>query len=180
METLTFSTVTVIDDPRHQQTLWAMYDEARRVTWDKSPTRQFLHEDEFFEHLTNPSIIKIIMRDGNEAIGLLLFTNNLENCPWLSIPFFESNFATELKAGTLFYNMTMAIKKSHQGSGVNKHMLRWGYQHIFSLGGIGFVDFSEKTTPGGAAWSQYMAQHMHAQIEIYDKQNYATLKPLQP
>ena len=172
-----FDVLRAITDTELCNSLWSMYDESCNSTRHLSPTRQFLYEDEFRNHLKADDVIKILMIEDGAIIGILMFTSNLTHCGWLN-PYFFERAKKEFTGGKpIYYNIIMAVKKSHQGGGVNKQMLRYGYNYVFSLGGVGCVDFSEKTTPGGEKWAEYMAQYVRADIEIYDSQHYVIGKP---
>lgn len=138
-----------ISSPEFKQTLWQLYDAACDTTRALSPTRQFLYQDEFMDHLEADDIIKLLMYKETTVIGLLMFTKNLTHCGWLNPYFFEAAQKKLTDGKPLYYNTVMAIAQEEQGGGVNKYMLKCGYQYIFELGGVCCVDFSERTTPGG-------------------------------
>jgi ribosomal protein S18 acetylase RimI-like enzyme len=151
--------------------IWSVYSEACTTTATSAPIRQTLHREEFNAYLSSKEVVKIFAYQDDELAGILFFTTDFSLCPWVNEKFFWTKFPKEMAEKKIWYHSVMAIAKKFQRTGINKHLITFGYRHITKeLRGRAFVDFSKNLT-GGINWAAHVTQGKF-KVVIIDLQIY--------
>ena len=93
----------VIKDEAIIRKYWGLYDEAFGSLRLKSPVRQAFTEDEFWAEMVDPRVLKFILWEHGEPIGIALVATDLAAVPWISVPYYAARFPEEFADKTLFY-----------------------------------------------------------------------------
>ena len=82
---------------------WNLYDEAFAPMRTLSPCRQALTEEEFLAELKDERVIKFVLWDGDEAVGMMLVARDLEVVPWISPEYFAARYPEHYARGEIYY-----------------------------------------------------------------------------
>ena len=82
---------------------WALYDEAFAGMRTASPCRQYLTEEEFHAEMTDERIIKFVLWDEDDPVGMLLVASDLRALPWISPEYFAERYPDHYASGRIYY-----------------------------------------------------------------------------
>jgi GNAT superfamily N-acetyltransferase len=126
---------------------WPLYDEAFAALRTASPCRQFLTEDEFMEEMGDPRILKFVLWDEDEAVGMALVAEELSAVPWVSPDYFAVRFPLEYAEGRLFYFGALLTAPHARRAGNAKRLLAALSEHVASVDGIAAFDCAAVNVP---------------------------------
>jgi GNAT superfamily N-acetyltransferase len=96
---------------------WRLYDEAFAPLRLVSPHRQNLFEDEFHEEMNDERIIKFVLWDGDEAVGMALVATDVSAVPWVSAEYFAHRYPAHFADGRIYYFGALLMAPEHQRDG---------------------------------------------------------------
>ena len=126
---------------------WPLYDEAFAALRTASPCRQFLTEDEFMEEMADPRILKFVLWDDGEAVGMALVAEELSAVPWVSPDYFAVRFPLEYAEGRLFYFGALLTAPHARRNGNAKRLLAALSEHVANVDGIAAFDCAAVNVP---------------------------------
>jgi len=126
---------------------WPLYDEAFAALRTASPCRQFLTEDEFMEEMADPRILKFVLWDDGEAVGMALVAEDLSAVPWISADYFAARFPLEYAEGRLFYFGALLTAPHARRNGNAKRLLAALSEHVATVDGIAAFDCAGVNVP---------------------------------
>jgi hypothetical protein len=111
-------TVTVekeVDDETAAR-YYKLYHDTFSALQVKAVARQLLHEEEFFEEMSDPRVHKYVAWDEDgDAIGLSTLTRHLETVPWISPQYFAYHFPEHTARDAVFYlGFTLVVPHRRQ------------------------------------------------------------------
>jgi hypothetical protein len=111
----TFTREEVVD-PVRGDTFYGLYALAFSPLMARSPARQVLTREEFFDQMTNPLVEKYIAWDSNgEAVGITTLTRHLATVPWISPEYFATHYPDEWARNAIYYlGFTLAHPRLRQ------------------------------------------------------------------
>lgn len=115
----------IVSDAPSQNVLWVIYSESFKKVNECSPCKQSFDKVEFMDVLTNDTVIKYVLYDEKEIIGIGLITNKFKNLPWISSDYFHKNYPSEFENNQVYYFMGIAIKKGSRGIGNAKSLINY-------------------------------------------------------
>lgn len=69
-----------------------------------APARQALTDDEFLEHMEDPSVVKFVGWDEeHEPAALAFMATDLATVPWISPPYFRARYPDHFARGAIYY-----------------------------------------------------------------------------
>lgn len=100
--------VLIVEDSEERERVWNFYDSTFESTRGKTPISQSWPKEQFVAWLSNPMVIKFIMKDLSGAIkGLVVLSDDLELDWLISKPYFENHYPGK----HLFNWMSLAISE---------------------------------------------------------------------
>lgn len=110
----------VIDDVREQEEIWQFYEEVFRPINERTPVKQTFSKGDFLAFLTNSKVVKFIVKESDELVGLGLISNQLGLDSWFSLPYFEKHFPGK----PIFNIMVLAVRPDRRGHDLAISLLR--------------------------------------------------------
>jgi hypothetical protein len=151
-----------------------------RVAFDPiallSPARQSLTDDEFRREMADPSVLKFVARDPNEAIiALACMATDLKTVPWISEPYFANRFPEHHARGAIFYFGAMLVRSDRQGGPWATYLLEHIAYYLAERDGIGCFDscgFYVDTVGMPELVSRATHRLVRLDLQLLDRQEY--------
>jgi hypothetical protein len=130
--------------PEEAHLMWLTYDETFRPLNLASPCRQSFYEEEFLAAMSDPEMVKVILRDENgQLISMGVLGSNLASFPWISQDYFEAKFSKEFAAQRLFYFVALLTVPDQQYSGQMAQLIEPMTSYIAERDGWALFDCCE-------------------------------------
>jgi GNAT superfamily N-acetyltransferase len=94
---------------------WLMYNTAFADLRTASPCRQYMHESEFREEMSDERMLKFVLWEDDMAVAMALVAVDLRAIDWISPEFFEMKYPAHYKQGTIFYFGALLVDPGLQG-----------------------------------------------------------------
>lgn len=94
---------------------WLLYNTAFADLRTASPCRQYMHESEFREEMSDERMLKFVLWEDDMAVAMALVAVDLRAIDWISPEFFEMKYPAHYKQGTIFYFGALLVDPGLQG-----------------------------------------------------------------
>ena len=135
---------------------WVLYDESFQELNLKSPCMQRAWDhEEFLAGMADPTVSKAVLRDDDgEVQALSIWSNNLDLFPWVSQPFYQSQFPEYYDNSRIYYVVATLSLDKRQGhmTKVMDVMTR----EISVAGGCVIFDLCDELT--GISWQEVIKE----------------------
>lgn len=143
----------------------------------KSPARQWLTDDEFRHEMSDPSVLKFVARAGDEdeIVAIALMSTDLEQVPWISVPYFQARYPEHFARGHIYYFGAMLVRPERQGGPWAKYLLDHIFYFIAERRGIGAFDccgFNVDTVALPDLIVRASHRLIHLDLQTLDQQTY--------
>jgi hypothetical protein len=158
---------------------WRLYEDAFAPLALVAPHRQNLLREEFYEEMNDERIIKFVLWDDDEPVGMSLVATDLTAVPWVSPEYFAHRFPEHFADGRIYYFGALLMAPSHQRDG-SLHCLTDELAN-FVVRNDGMIAFdcagiNERVVPGFCR-SALDRQAEHVKAEKLDAQHYFVFMP---
>jgi hypothetical protein len=120
---------------------WRFYGDSFDSLKTLAVERHVLYREEFDELLTDPRIVKYLVRDGDAVVGMSAMTDDLAATPWVSPDFFEHRWPELYARRGVLYCVFVGVHQGPAGKGVFVGLQREMYQRqIEPVGGVAVLD----------------------------------------
>ena len=126
---------------------WTLYDEAFAPMRTASPCRQFLTEEEFHEEMVDHRILKFLLWDGDDVVGMSLVAEDLSAVPWVSPEYFAVRFPEEYALGHVYYFGALLTAPHAQRNGNASRLLVALSEFVAESDGIAAFDCASVNVP---------------------------------
>lgn len=100
---LHIETRTEISEPALRERTWEIYHTSLGTAQLRSPFRQYMIREEFYQSLDDPTFLKILLLSGEVLVSILLVATDMSRVSWLSGEYFAYQYPTEYANGQLMY-----------------------------------------------------------------------------
>jgi ribosomal protein S18 acetylase RimI-like enzyme len=143
----------------------------------KSPARQWLTDDEFRHEMSDSSVLKFVARAGDEdeIVAMALMSTDLEQVPWISVPYFQARYPEHFARGHIYYFGAMLVRPERQGGPWAKYLLDHIFYYIAERRGIGAFDccsFNVDTVALPDLIVRASHRLIHLDLQTLDQQTY--------
>lgn len=94
---------------------WLLYNTAFADLRTASPCRQYMHESEFREEMSDERMLKFVLWEDDMAVAMALVAVDLRAIDWISPEFFEMKYPAHFKQGTIYYFGALLVDPGLQG-----------------------------------------------------------------
>lgn len=154
--------------------LWELYRAAMEPTRADAVQRHMLTREEFAAICWNPELTKVVARDRNNvAVGLSVYTNQLDAYDWIEPAYFEHRWPDQCKRNAVFY-IIFVVTSGNSPMGTFNQLIATMGKAIASAEGIGALDWSAARIARGldAASRKIIARHMPLTNVVQDQQQF--------
>ena len=125
---------------------WLMYNTAFADLRTASPCRQYMHESEFREEMSDERMLKFVLWEDDIAVAMALVAVDLTAIDWISPEFFEKKYPDQYKQGTIFYFGALLVVPGLQGLHYSELLLAELINFVVRNNGIAAFDCYSKNS----------------------------------
>jgi hypothetical protein len=115
-----------------------------------APARQSLTDDEFIEEMSDPSVVKFVMRDrDDEVVAMATMATDLHSVPWISVPYYANRFPDHMANGRLFYFLCLLVHPDRQRGPWSALLLRHLGRYLADRDAVAAFDCCGHNVGGG-------------------------------
>ena len=119
---------------------WLLYNTAFADLRTASPCRQYMHESEFREEMSDERMLKFVLWRDDAAVAMALVAVDLRAIDWISPEFFEMKYPAHFKQGTIFYFGALLVDPGLQGLNYSELLLTELISFVVRNNGIAAFD----------------------------------------
>jgi GNAT superfamily N-acetyltransferase len=119
---------------------WLMYNTAFADLRTASPCRQYMHESEFREEMSDERMLKFVLWEDDIAVAMALVAVDLRAIDWISPEFFEMKYPAHFKEGTIYYFGALLVDPGLQGLHYSELLLAELISFVVRNNGIAAFD----------------------------------------
>lgn len=119
---------------------WLLYNTAFADLRTASPCRQYMHESEFREEMSDERMLKFVLWEDDMAVAMALVAVDLRAIDWISPEFFEIKYPAHFKEGTIYYFGALLVDPGLQGLHYSELLLTELISFVVRNNGIAAFD----------------------------------------
>ena len=119
---------------------WLLYNTAFADLRTASPCRQYMHESEFREEMSDERMLKFVLWEDDMAVAMALVAVDLRAIDWISPEFFEMKYPAHFKEGTIYYFGALLVDPGLQGLHYSELLLTELISFVVRNNGIAAFD----------------------------------------
>ena len=119
---------------------WLLYNTAFADLRTASPCRQYMHESEFREEMSDERMLKFVLWKDDAAVAMALVAVDLRAIDWISPEFFEMKYPAHFKEGTIYYFGALLVDPGLQGLHYSELLLTELISFVVRNNGIAAFD----------------------------------------
>ncbi len=127
-------------DKKLEDKFWLMYNTAFEDLETASPCRQYLHESELREEMSDERILKFVLWKDDMAVAMALVAVDLNAIDWISPKFYKMKYPDHYKNGTIFYFGALLVDPGLQGLHYSEILLAELINFVVSNDGVAAFD----------------------------------------
>jgi hypothetical protein len=106
-----------------------------------APARQSLTDEEFLEEMTDPTVVKFVLRDrSGQVVALATMATDLSSVPWISVPYYTSRYPEHAREGRIFYFLCLLVHPDRRRGPWGALLLRHLGRYLADRGAIAAFD----------------------------------------
>lgn len=143
---------------------WLMYNTAFADLKTASPCRQYMHESEFREEMSDERMLKFVLWEDGMAVAMALVAVDLRAIDWISPEFFEMKYPDHYKQGTIFYFGALLVDPGLQGLHYSELLLAELINFVVRNNGIAAFDCYSRNSE----WLPVLIEQMGDKVAVVE------------
>jgi GNAT superfamily N-acetyltransferase len=143
---------------------WLMYNTAFADLRTASPCRQYMHESEFREEMSDERMLKFVLWEDDMAVAMALVAVDLRAIDWISPEFFEMKYPAHYKQGTIYYFGALLVDPGLQGLHYSELLLAELISFVVKNNGIAAFDCYSRNSE----WLPVLIEQMGDKVAVVE------------
>ncbi|MEI6170081.1 MAG: hypothetical protein WCP56_03765 [Candidatus Saccharibacteria bacterium] len=143
---------------------WKLYNTAFADLRTASPCRQYMHESEFRDEMSDARMLKFVLWEDDMALAMALVAVDLRAIDWISPEFFEMKYPDHYKQGTIYYFGALLVDPGLQGLHYSELLLAELINFVVSNNGIAAFDCYSKNSK----WLPELIEQMGDRVAVVE------------